>query len=51
MECYILAGGKSKRFGEDKTLFNLLGKPMISHAVERAVLVCKKVYVMCKEKQ
>ncbi len=51
MECYILAGGKSGRFGEDKTLFNLLGKPMISHVVERALLVCEKVYVVCKDRQ
>ncbi len=50
-ECYILAGGKSRRFGEDKTLFLLKGKPCIQWVVEEAKRVCDRTFVVAKEVQ
>lgn len=44
----VLAGGESRRFGSDKALALLDGKPLIEHAIEalalqtRAVIVCGK---------
>jgi molybdopterin-guanine dinucleotide biosynthesis protein A len=51
MECYILAGGQSRRFGEDKTLFLLKGKPCIQWVVEQAQRVCDRVFIVAKEPQ
>jgi molybdopterin-guanine dinucleotide biosynthesis protein A len=51
MECYILAGGQSRRFGEDKTLFPLKGKPCIQWVVEQAQRVCNRVFIVAKEPQ
>ncbi|WP_448584180.1 molybdenum cofactor guanylyltransferase MobA [Thermocrinis sp.] len=48
MECYILAGGKSKRFGEDKTLFSIGGVPCIQRMVHEAKKVCNKIFVVSK---
>ncbi|WP_456366522.1 molybdenum cofactor guanylyltransferase MobA [Thermococcus sp.] len=31
----VLAGGRGKRFGGDKLLFKISGKPLISHTIER----------------
>ncbi|ALV62925.1 Molybdopterin-guanine dinucleotide biosynthesis protein MobA [Thermococcus sp. 2319x1] len=31
----MLAGGKAKRFGEEKLLYKVSGKPLIAHAIER----------------
>jgi molybdopterin-guanine dinucleotide biosynthesis protein A len=51
IECYILAGGQSRRFGEDKTLFPLKGKPCIQWVVEQAQRVCDRVFIVAKEPQ
>ncbi len=40
MECFILAGGQSRRFGEDKLLFRLGSK----RTIERVIEVARKVY-------
>jgi molybdopterin-guanine dinucleotide biosynthesis protein A len=31
----VLAGGRSRRFGDDKLLFRIDGRPLILHAIER----------------
>ncbi len=51
MECFILAGGKSRRFGEDKLLYKLNGKRTIEHVIEAVKKVCKEVYIVAKEKE
>jgi len=35
MKGVILAGGRAKRFGEDKLLFKVGGKPLIMHTIEK----------------
>ncbi|MCX8125108.1 MAG: molybdenum cofactor guanylyltransferase [Spirochaetes bacterium] len=35
IEAFILAGGKSSRFGSDKTLHQFGGKPLIEHVTDR----------------
>ena len=43
----ILAGGFSKRFGEDKCLIKLVGKPLIQHVIDRvSAVVDEKVVVV-----
>lgn len=34
VSAFIIAGGKSRRFGEDKTLFEYRGKPLIGHVFD-----------------
>ncbi|HPB81316.1 MAG TPA: molybdenum cofactor guanylyltransferase [Spirochaetota bacterium] len=34
VSAYIIAGGKSRRFGEDKTLYVYRGKPLIAHVFD-----------------
>jgi len=42
----ILAGGFSKRFGEDKCLIDLVGKPLLLHVMDRvSTVVDEKVVV------
>ncbi|MCW4020529.1 MAG: molybdenum cofactor guanylyltransferase [Candidatus Bathyarchaeota archaeon] len=42
----ILAGGFSKRFGQDKGLVRLAGKPLVSHVFESASQVVEEVIVV-----
>lgn len=42
----VLAGGFSKRFGQDKGLVNLAGKPLAMHVLERASEVADEVLVV-----
>ncbi len=51
MECFILAGGKSKRFGADKLLYEINGKKVIERVVKEAKKVCKKVYIVAKNEK
>lgn len=45
----MLAGGASSRFGSDKALFQVEGKPMIIRAVELASSVADRVLVVGRE--
>ncbi len=51
MECFILAGGKSRRFGEDKLLFEIKGKKVIELVVEALKPVCKRLCLLTKDKE
>jgi len=43
----ILAGGSSKRFGQDKCQIDLVGKPLVLHVIDRvSTLVDEKVVVV-----
>ena len=45
----VLAGGRSSRFGSDKALAELGGKPLLAHAVERLGAWCDDVVVAGRE--
>jgi len=42
----ILSGGLSKRFGEDKCLVSLLGRPLIMHVYEKISSITNKVIIV-----
>jgi len=42
----LLAGGRSRRLGEDKRLIKLDGKPLITHSYEKLAAVCDEVLVL-----
>jgi molybdenum cofactor guanylyltransferase len=46
ISAYILAGGKSSRFGEDKALFKYRGKPLIEHVIEAAALTFTRIAIV-----
>lgn len=48
MKCFILAGGKSRRFGEDKLLYEIEGKKVIERVVGSAKSVCDEVFIVTK---
>ena len=43
----LLAGGKSKRMGQDKLSMPLADKPLIEHAIEHILPHVAKLYVIC----
>jgi len=45
---FILAGGQSKRFKEDKTLFVFDQKPMIEHVVDKFYGFSESIYIVSK---
>jgi molybdopterin-guanine dinucleotide biosynthesis protein A len=47
----ILAGGFSKRFGQDKGLVKLAGKPLVLHVLERAIKVVDEVLLVVSSEQ
>lgn len=49
MECFVLAGGQSRRFGEDKLLFSLRGKRIIELVVSALKPVCQRLCLLTKE--
>ena len=51
MECFILAGGQSRRFGSDKLLEPINSKRTIDYVVASAKKVFPKVYVVAKNKR
>ncbi|WP_340694616.1 molybdenum cofactor guanylyltransferase MobA [Hydrogenobacter thermophilus] len=48
-ECFILAGGQSRRFGEDKVLFQIKGKRCIEHVLDALAPVCDRLAVVGKD--
>jgi len=46
----VLAGGQSRRFGEDKRFFFISGKPLIQLAVEKLRAITPKIYVVADDK-
>lgn len=49
IECFVLAGGQSRRFGEDKLLYEIGDKRTIEHTVETLKKVCDRVCVVVKD--
>jgi len=49
MECFILAGGLSRRFGENKLNYPIEGKRVLQRVLETAVGVFGSVYVVVKD--
>lgn len=45
----VLAGGRSQRFGSDKALALLDGRPLIRHAIERLAACCDAVVVVGRD--
>ncbi len=48
MKCFILAGGKSRRFGEDKLLYEFRGRKVIERVLEVTQKVCDEVFIVTK---
>lgn len=48
IDVFILAGGQSKRFKGDKTLFIFDNKPMIEHVFETLYSFSKNIYIVSK---
>ncbi len=51
MECYILAGGRSRRFGGDKLLYRINSLRTIEYVVRAAQEVCDYVCVVAKGRE
>ncbi|TAL39038.1 MAG: molybdenum cofactor guanylyltransferase [Spirochaetes bacterium] len=46
---YIVAGGKSSRFGRDKSLYPYEGKPLIEHVIGTLSLVFDRIVIVADE--
>jgi molybdopterin-guanine dinucleotide biosynthesis protein A len=51
MECFVLAGGRSRRFGENKLLFSIGGEKLIEHVVKTLKPVCKRLCLVVKNRE
>ncbi len=49
IECFILAGGLSRRFGKDKLLHFIGDKRSIEHVIDALSKVCDRIYVVAKD--
>jgi molybdopterin-guanine dinucleotide biosynthesis protein A len=49
IECFVLVGGESRRFGEDKTLFPIKGKRCVEYVVDALKCVCDEVFLVGKD--
>jgi len=46
---YILAGGQSKRFGQDKSLYSLEDRPLIQHVFDIITPLFPKIYIIAND--
>jgi molybdopterin-guanine dinucleotide biosynthesis protein A len=51
LSCIILAGGESKRFGENKAFFSFNGKSFIERAAETALKLSGEIIISAREKE
>ena len=51
LSCIILAGGESKRFGENKAFFNFNGKSFIERAAETALKLSGDIIISARDKE
>jgi molybdopterin-guanine dinucleotide biosynthesis protein A len=47
----VLAGGKSKRMGKDKSLINWHGKEQLYHIADLLKPFCSEVFISCRKEQ
>jgi len=48
---FIIAGGKSSRFGQDKSLYEFEGKPLIMHAYDALSKVFSDISIIANDKE
>ncbi len=51
LDSFILAGGESKRFGEDKLFYRLNGKRILDYVIYNAYTFGRNVFLVVKEKE
>jgi len=49
ISAFILAGGQSKRFGQDKSLYEFEGKPLIKHVFDTIKPVFSDIYIIAND--
>ncbi len=49
IECFVLAGGLSRRFGEDKLLYKIGDKHTIEWVVDRLKHTCQRLCIVAKD--
>ncbi len=43
---FIIAGGESKRFGEDKVHYKYRGKPLIQHVIDKMEIIFEEISIV-----
>lgn len=46
----VLAGGRSKRFGDDKRFYKIAGKPLLEITIEKLKKDFDEIYIVCDDK-